>query len=168
MKKESIIRLILFIIGIIAGYIIGLIIATVIINNHTKDVKIKVKAPIISDTIYYIQPTKSDTISLMADAFSYVESRHNDNVVSSDGKYVGCLQISKICVREANRILKDSVFTYDDRYDKIMSYAIFEVLQLHYNPSLDIDKAIDIWNKNCHILYRNEVKEQYFNNLKEL
>ena len=154
--SELLLLMILFILGIITGYNIKN-------HNHVK----AQPANKISDTIYYL-PTKSDTIEVMANAFSYVESRNTDNAISSDGKYVGCLQISKIYVKEANRILKDSIFSYNDRYDKIMSYAIFEVLQLEHNPTLDIDKAITVWNKDCSRKYRNEVKVKYYEYLKYL
>lgn len=159
MKDRSLIIYVL----LVCLLILGLTCAAVVKESKKSECECVSKI----DTIY-VQSTRSDTITAMADAFSYVESRNTSNAVSPCGNYVGCLQISKICVREANRILKDSIFSYNDRYDKIMSYAIFEVLQNKYNPTLDIDKAVDIWNKNCFNCYRDTVKKQYFENLKNL
>lgn len=108
-----------------------------------------------------------DTIKALAVAFAIQESRLNHKAVSPCGKYVGCLQISRICVAEANRILGGHVFFdgsdgyIDDRLDRQGSYAIFKIVQTHHNPKLDIDRAITIWNKNCPKSYRDNVREFY-------
>lgn len=105
--------------------------------------------------------TREDTIMAMVTAFAIQESGCNPKAVSACGNYVGYLQISKVCVREANRILGENLYTYDDRYDEVCSYGIFKTLQEYHNPTLDIDKAITIWNKNCPQWYRKNVKKNY-------
>ena len=92
-------------------------------------------------------------------AIIYVESRGNEKAHNKNGDCVGILQITKICVRECNRILKkkgsDKRYTYTDRWDKEKSIEMFYLLQNEYNPKHDIVKGIRIWNKSTK--YRNKV-----------
>lgn len=106
-----------------------------------------------------------DTIFAMADAFAMQESRMTENAVSPCGKYVGCLQISEIMVREANRVLGEELYTYDDRYDADCSYGMFKAVMEHHNPNLDIEKAINLWNGHAPQSYRDNVKEYFYANL---
>lgn len=108
---------------------------------------------------------RTDTLTAMFDAFCQQESNGNTLAVSPCGRYAGCLQISKIMVREANRVIGDSIYTYEDRYDEGCSFGMFMAVQNHHNPTLDIDKAVDIWNKRCPDTYRNNVKTYYAENL---
>lgn len=115
--------------------------------------------------------SREDTINAMALAFAKQESNFKHDAVSPCGRWVGCLQISKICVAEANRIVGEQIFFagsdcyIDDRLDKQGSYAIFKTIQEHHNPNLDIDKAINIWNKLCTDEYRQKVKKYFEYNL---
>lgn len=102
-----------------------------------------------------------DTIFAMADAFAIQESRMTEDAVSPCGKYVGCLQISEIMVREANRVLGEELYSYSDRYDAGCSYGMFKAVMEHHNPTLNIDKAVDIWNEKATKLYRENVKNYY-------
>lgn len=98
------------------------------------------------------------------EAISMVESTCNPKAVSSDGKYVGYLQISKILVRECNRILGKETYTYDDRYDKQKSIEMFIIYQERYNPEGNIEKAIRLWNSgdvNC--MNRKAATNGYYN-----
>ena len=102
-----------------------------------------------------------DTIFAMADAFAIQESRMTEDAVSPCGKYVGCLQISEIMVREANRVLGEELYSYSDRYDAGCSYGMFKAVMEYHNPTLNIDKAVDIWNGKATKLYRENVKNYY-------
>lgn len=134
-------------------------------NNYTHDTQ----NAIIGDSIPQKQQllSREDTINAMATAFARQESKFNHKVVSPCGRWVGCLQISNICVKEANRIVGNTIFFdgrngyIDDRLDKQGSYAIFKTIQNHHNPTLDIDRAIDVWNKGAGSEYRNNVKTYY-------
>ena len=108
-------------------------------------------------------PTLSwiDSVELMAEAFAIQESQCNPDAVSPDGKYVGCLQISKIMVREANRLLGEDLYSYDDRYNPDYSVAMFKVVMEHRNPELSVDRAIELWNKHAPSAYRNNVHHYY-------
>lgn len=107
-----------------------------------------------------------DTIFAMADAFAMQESRMTEDAVSPCGKYVGCLQISEIMVREANRVLGEELYSYSDRYDAGCSYGMFKAVMEHHNPTLNIDKAVDIWNGKAPKSYRENVKNYYATILK--
>lgn len=79
-------------------------------------------------------------------AIEQVESSGNANAVSSDGKYVGCLQISKILVRQCNIIAGYNKFSYNDRYSRAKSHEMFIVYQEYYNQEGDVELAIRLWN----------------------
>ena len=111
---------------------------------------------------------RQDTIDAMIVAFAVQESNTTENAVSDCGKYVGCIQMSKIMVDEANRILGYDNFTHDDRFVWDSCARMFEIVQTYHNPTLDIDKAITIWNKGCPNSYRNNVKKVYKGVLRHL
>lgn len=117
----------------------------------------------ITDTFPQETKTKDriDTIFAMADAFAMQESRMTENAVSPCGKYVGCLQISEIMVREANRVLGEKLYSYSDRYDAGCSYGMFKAVMEYHNPTLNIEKAVDIWNEKAPKAYRENVKNYY-------
>lgn len=121
------------------------------------------KKETITDTLPQETRAKEriDTIFAMADAFAMQESRMTENAVSPCGKYVGCLQISEIMVREANRVLGEELYSYNDRYDAGCSYGMFKAVMEHHNPTLNIDKAVDIWNGKAQKSYRENVKNYY-------
>ena len=96
-------------------------------------------------------------------AIEQVESEGRANVVSRDGRYVGCLQISKILVRQCNIIVGYNKYTYDDRYSKDKSHEMFIVFQEHFNKEGNMEKAIRLWNSgdlNC--MNRKASTEGYY------
>lgn len=111
------------------------------------------------------QLSREDTIVALATAFVAQESNYNSTAVSPCGQWVGCLQLSEIMVREANRIVGFECFYPEDRYDRQGSYAIFKIVQEYHNPNLKIDRAIDIWNPKCPASYRNNVKKYFAYNV---
>lgn len=122
------------------------------------------------DAVSRYVPDRVDTLIAMATAFAMQESKLDENAVSPSGRYVGCLQISKIMVAEANRICRAKIFWcdkyFDDRKDRQGSFAIFMTVMEYHNPTLDIDKAVDIWNPKCPQSYRRNVKNNYAKLLK--
>lgn len=129
-------------------------------SNCTKDGKETITDAFLQEMEYTL--TREDTINAMAMAFAQQESQFNHTAVSPCGRWVGCLQLSKIMVQEANRIVGFDCFNYNDRYDRQGSYAIFKIVQERHNPNLEIDRAIDVWNPGCGSDYRGSVKK-YFN-----
>jgi len=82
------------------------------------------------------------------EAIILVESEGNPRAVC--GRQVGCMQITPICVKECNMILKergsDKRFTLNDRYDVQKSKEMFLLIQSHRNKTNDVEKAIRAWN----------------------
>ena len=82
------------------------------------------------------------------EAIILVESEGNPNAVS--GNSVGAMQITPILVRDCNNILKKQKskkrFTLADRYSVEKSKEMFLLIQAHYNPKNNIEKAIRLWN----------------------
>lgn len=145
-------------------------ISNLITTFRTQDLEKRIENLEKAEMSYYTDtltpiPTAEDTLYAMATAFAIQESRLTDNAVSDCGTYVGCLQISPVMVREANRILGSEVYNYDDRYSREHSYGIFNTVIKHHNPTLNIDKAVDIWNPRCDANYRENVRNFYNNNL---
>ena len=60
-----------------------------------------------------------------------------------------------------NRVLGEELYTYSDRYDAGCSYGMFKAVMEHHNPTLNIDKAVDVWNEKATEIYRENVKNYY-------
>lgn len=103
---------------------------------------------------------REDSIMYMAIAIAIQETRCND-VSSPCGKYVGYLQMSEQLVNKCNEILGKKIYSMYDRHDWECNLAMFTILMDKYNPSLDIDTAIDFWNLYCPKSYRKAVKNYY-------
>jgi soluble lytic murein transglycosylase-like protein len=82
------------------------------------------------------------------DAIIQVESEGNPRAIS--GKSVGVMQITPILVKDCNEILKmkksKKKYSLADRYSVAKSKEMFLLIQSHYNPTNDIEKAIRLWN----------------------
>lgn len=82
------------------------------------------------------------------EAIIWVESEGNPRAVS--GNQVGAMQITPICVRECNLILKERGsslrYTMNDRFSVVKSKEMFLLIQSHRNKTNDVEKAIRAWN----------------------
>ena len=82
------------------------------------------------------------------DAIIQVESEGNPRAVS--GNSVGAMQITPILVKDCNDILQKRKskkrYTLADRYDVGKSKEMFLLIQSHYNPTNDVERAIRLWN----------------------
>jgi soluble lytic murein transglycosylase-like protein len=58
---------------------------------------------------------------------------------------VGCLQIRPIMVREINRLLGKDSFTLSDRWSKVKSIQMFNILRSHLKGASD-EKIARVWN----------------------
>lgn len=83
----------------------------------------------------------------LINSISYIESRHNPSAVNKKEDAVGYLQIRKIMLREANRILGYEKYTLEDRFSIEKSIEIFITVQKFHNPKLDYKIACMIWNE---------------------
>lgn len=97
-------------------------------------------------------------------AIAYTESRYNPKAVSKTGNHVGYLQISKIMVRDCNRILGYNKYIYNDRYDIEKSIEIFHLIQKTYNPTKNVEKAIRMWNGGTG--FTKDKTEKYYQRVK--
>jgi hypothetical protein len=107
-----------------------------------------------------VNATSVDIKKRLVQSIAYVESGNDSQKVSNCGKYVGILQISKVLVDDCNRIIGEKKYKYEHRYDEQTSVEMFYIIQNHYNPSWDIEKAIRIWNGGPN--YNKRKTEKYF------
>lgn len=81
-------------------------------------------------------------------AIVQVESEGNTRAVK--GNSCGAMQITPIMVAECNNILKKRKikkrYTLRDRFSLEKSKEMFLLMQSHFNPLNDIEKAIRSWN----------------------
>jgi len=84
----------------------------------------------------------------MIKAIAIVESSGNPR--AHGGNSIGLLQITPVCVKQCNILLRQKGskkrYTLSDRYSPSKSKEMFEIYQNAYNPSKNIEKAIRIWN----------------------
>ena len=97
-------------------------------------------------------------------AIGTVESGLNDNARS--GVHAGFLQISKVCVADCNRINKlkgvSTRYTLQDRFNHQKSIEIFWIIQKFYNPKLDIDYMVLLWNEGNSAMKKPKRKTKYY------
>ena len=88
--------------------------------------------------------------SKIMNAIIQVESQGNAKAHNANGDCAGILQITPILVEQCNIWLKDQKsskrYTLKDRYDVEKSKEMFIMIQEHYNPSHNVEKAIRLWN----------------------
>jgi len=96
-------------------------------------------------------------VAKLAHAFAVVESNDNPHAYNKKENAVGLLQIRPCMVADANRIIGEDIYTLSDRWDSITSIAIFHTVMMEKNPSLDVNKAIEIWNPNATSTYRQSI-----------
>jgi len=141
------------------------IILTLAVSNYSKDEKtavIEQKEPQIENLDTIQIPTDWN---LFIEALIFVESRGNENAVGN-GDCVGVLQITPIYVRECNRLIGYEKYDIMDRFDSLKSIELFTIIQSHYNPEKDIEKAIYLHNKNAPKEYKNKIINK-FNEIKK-
>jgi hypothetical protein len=85
----------------------------------------------------------------LLDAIIRVESRNNDSAHAIGEDAVGCLQIRKTMVDDVNRILNRkglwTVYTYEDRWDRVKSIEMFQIYTDHYNL-VGAEEIARCWN----------------------
>ena len=88
-----------------------------------------------------------------------VESGGNPKAHNKVGDCCGILQITPILVKECNNILKNKKsnkrYTLQDRYDVRKSKEMFVIIQEHYNPEHNVEKAIKCWNSGFRKNYKS-------------
>ena len=79
--------------------------------------------------IYDFVDMETDMIS----ALIFVESSGNDSAYNASEDAVGCLQIRRTMVDDVNRILKNKIYTYNDRWSRTKSIEMLKIYCNHYN-----------------------------------
>lgn len=92
----------------------------------------------------------------MIDALIKVESGGKSTAVNPKTGASGILQIMPIYVKDANRISGRN-YTLEDRFDPDKSLEMFCIIQNHYNPDHDIEKAIRSHNPGAGDWYYDRV-----------
>jgi len=102
----------------------------------------------------------------LIEAIIYVESRGDVNAHNVSENAVGCLQIRPIMLREVNRLLGCNKYKLADRWNKVKSIEMFNVIKEHTtNPTNE--KLARNWNggwngykKQSTLKYWHKVKQQ--------
>lgn len=111
------------------------------------------------------RPTTSSSYDWnpVMEAIIHVESRGNAKAVS--GNSCGAMQITPILVKECNNILKKRKskkrFTMQDRFSVQKSKEMFLLIQSHFNPKNNVEKAIRSWNGGMN--YSVKGTQRYYN-----
>jgi hypothetical protein len=99
------------------------------------------------------------------DAIIQVESKGNPKAHNPVGDCAGILQITKGLVRECNSILESQKskkrYSYSDRYNATKSKEMFVLLQEHFNPEHNVEKAIRCWNRGFYGNWRGKSTSYY-------
>lgn len=120
------------------------------INIETSDLK-EIDTPI----------TKVDTLSdwqVFVMALVEVECERNPKAKSNKNA-IGPFQITPIYVKEVNRLYSTN-FTFEDAWNLDKSLTMFNLMNDHYNPSKDIDKAIKLHNPGAGKWYSDRIKQR--------
>ncbi len=95
-----------------------------------------------------------------------VESGGDTLAYNSKEDAVGCLQIRPIMVREVNRLVGKDSFTLYDRWSKVKSIQMFNILRSNIKEASN-EKIARVWNggynghkKQNTIKYWNKVRKQ--------
>lgn len=96
-------------------------------------------------------------------AIIQVESGGDPNAVG--GNSAGILQITPICVRQCNNILRErgssKRYTLDDRFNIEKSIEMFILTQEYFNKECNLEKAIRLWNGGPN--YSIKATQKYLN-----
>ena len=127
----------------------------------------KILAILVLDVISMNVSAQSEQLmkkwGMVISAIAKVESSGNPKAVSSDGLYVGYLQMSEILVKQCNILAGYNKYTPKDRYSKEKSIAMFIDYQEEYNPEGNLEKAIRLWNSgDLKCMTRKAKTERYY------
>ena len=114
------------------------------------------------ETILSEQNQEPSEWDIFIEALIQVESEGKANAVGKTND-VGILQITPIYVKDVNRILGEERYTLSCRTNIEKSLEMFEILQNHYNPNKDIEKAIKLHNPRAEQSYRIKIMNQIEN-----
>lgn len=116
-------------------------------------------------SMWYDKPKQEIIEDPLIAAIIQVESGGNTLAYNSKEDAVGCLQIRPIMVTEINRLLRKDSFTLSDRWSKVKSIQMFNVLRSNIKGATN-EKIARVWNggynghkKQSTIKYWNKVRK---------
>lgn len=101
-----------------------------------------------------------DNWNAFINALVWVESKGKWDAIGTSND-VGVLQITPICVKQANIYVGYDKYSLDDRLDSLKSVEMFNVIQDRMNPEHDLHFALKIWNSKAPISYHEKVMNEY-------
>lgn len=109
--------------------------------------------------------SKKHPLEAVANAIIKVESGGNPRAHNPNGDCAGILQITPVCVKQVNIWLAQEKskkrYTLKDRYNVEKSMEMFYIVQAHFNPQNDVERAIRIWNGGAGFTKRGT--QRYYN-----
>jgi hypothetical protein len=112
------------------------------------------------DTTYVVIEKEEVNWNAFINALIHIESKGKWDAVGTSND-VGVLQITPICVEQANIYVGYDKYSLDDRLDSLKSVEIFNVIQNKMNPTHDLHFALKIWNSKAPISYHTQVMGKY-------
>lgn len=89
------------------------------------------------------------------------ESQYDSMAIGRDGKDRGVLQLRPIYITDANRIIGIETYSEYDAFSVQKSIEMFNIIQDHYNPQHDIERAITLHNPRGGNYYHTKVMRNY-------
>lgn len=112
------------------------------------------------DATYVVIEKKEVNWDAFTNALIHIESKGKWDAVGKSNDD-GVLQITPICVEQANIYVGYDKYSLDDRLDSLKSVEIFNVIQNKMNPTHDLHFALKIWNSKAPISYHTKVMGKY-------
>jgi len=116
-------------------------------------------------SMWYDKPKQETIEDPLIAAIIQVESGGDTLAYNSKEDAVGCLQIRPIMVTEINRLLGKDSFTLSDRWSKVKSIQMFNILRSNIKEASN-EKIARVWNggynghkKQSTIKYWNKVRK---------
>ena len=103
-------------------------------------------------------PCKSEVPPVNSPVIITEECERNPKVKSSKNA-IGPFQITKIYVDEVNNLYNTN-FVLEDAWDLDKALTMFEMMNDHYNPTRDIDRAIKLHNPGAGKWYGKRIKDR--------
>lgn len=145
----------------IISIIFVIVLTSIFLFRKSSPVKVATKPvakPVITKSLEEINWEK------LTNSIIFIESTNNDSAINI-GNCVGCLQISPIYVKEVNRILKikhfNKTYKLSDRYNRIKSIEMFNIVQDYRNPKHNFHRAIRLHNPTAGKWYENRIMKRF-------
>ena len=107
-------------------------------------------------------------------ALKLAESGYKSDAIGDNGKAVGILQLHKVYVDDANRIIGYKKYSYSDRYDACKSEEITRIVLTHYGKHYErktgkrcTDEILARIHNRGYSQWYDKLGERYWNKVKQ-